>query len=665
VLIGRVDQQGDARLSTEEKLLRSVFGEASHETVDRSLRAPAGCFGRVVETGQRDDRAWVTVGWSEPLAVGDLLDLDGQTAVVAELRPLAGVDLAWAGGAGKVQVCKGELARDVLHARSIGPYDAVTQLPTVGRERFGGQLVDLPLARVLATHAPWVLWELSTLKADHVASRVRCFEDLARAQNPAADAHHAPPPATPSKGGGVFSFFEAPREGAPSDGVLRLSALVRACGFALSLDGSPALDVLDDAAVLHGSRGRVKPGQLFSQPLFGPLRDFECACGQLRSQRNRGVVCEHCGVEVAHSRVRRERSGHLVLPRPLEHPLTGRMVSAVAVIPPHLRPAGSTLDRRYTLLLDSPTSEPFAALLDELGRELELAWAALFCKPVDSSAVAHLTVDSTLGPRTCRVPRAVLEELFRPMLYGLLEQRGVTTTIRSAKRLIERGHDEARRALEQLCARHPVLLAAGDRVVSRIASASPDPAIAVDLATARGLGQHTVQVHLPLSHEAITECLAFPDFPAAAPPTSNGWLSLAIGSALLPAVLRAAKGRRPVTDPLDDVVLRCALGRPPAPREPSVLAAWVEELTRREAADASIGARPSATLPDPSRPLDELVISVRTAQALEQANVLTLGQLCHRTEADLLATPGFDRKMLEQLKSALAEEGLSLGMRGK
>ncbi|MEK9658149.1 MAG: DNA-directed RNA polymerase subunit beta' [bacterium] len=58
---------------------------------------------------------------------------------------------------------------------------------------------------------------------------------------------------------------------------------------------------------------------LFCERVFGPVKDWECACGKYRRIRYRGVVCERCGVEVTHSKVRRERMGHIELATPVSH----------------------------------------------------------------------------------------------------------------------------------------------------------------------------------------------------------------------------------------------------------------------------------------------------------------------------------------------------------
>ena len=58
---------------------------------------------------------------------------------------------------------------------------------------------------------------------------------------------------------------------------------------------------------------------LFCERIFGPVKDWECACGKYKRIRYRGVICDRCGVEVTHSRVRRERLGHIELAVPVAH----------------------------------------------------------------------------------------------------------------------------------------------------------------------------------------------------------------------------------------------------------------------------------------------------------------------------------------------------------
>ena len=58
---------------------------------------------------------------------------------------------------------------------------------------------------------------------------------------------------------------------------------------------------------------------LFCERIFGPTKDFECACGKYKRIRYKGIVCDRCGVEVTEKKVRRERTGHIELVVPVAH----------------------------------------------------------------------------------------------------------------------------------------------------------------------------------------------------------------------------------------------------------------------------------------------------------------------------------------------------------
>ena len=64
---------------------------------------------------------------------------------------------------------------------------------------------------------------------------------------------------------------------------------------------------------------KPEPGGLFCQKIFGPVRDYECACGKYKRIKYKDVVCDRCGVEVTIARVRRERMGHIELAVPVTH----------------------------------------------------------------------------------------------------------------------------------------------------------------------------------------------------------------------------------------------------------------------------------------------------------------------------------------------------------
>lgn len=85
-------------------------------------------------------------------------------------------------------------------------------------------------------------------------------------------------------------------------------------------------------AILADSRGEVlkpetinyrthKPERdgLFCERIFGPVKDYECACGKYKRIRYKGIVCDRCGVEVTEKKVRRDRVGHINLVVPVAH----------------------------------------------------------------------------------------------------------------------------------------------------------------------------------------------------------------------------------------------------------------------------------------------------------------------------------------------------------
>lgn len=85
-------------------------------------------------------------------------------------------------------------------------------------------------------------------------------------------------------------------------------------------------------SILQQSRGEVlkpetinyrthKPERdgLFCERIFGPIKDYECACGKYKRIRYKGIVCDRCGVEVTEKKVRRERIGHINLVVPVAH----------------------------------------------------------------------------------------------------------------------------------------------------------------------------------------------------------------------------------------------------------------------------------------------------------------------------------------------------------
>ena len=99
---------------------------------------------------------------------------------------------------------------------------------------------------------------------------------------------------------------------------------------------------------------------LFCEKIFGPVKDWECACGKYKGIRFKGIICERCGVEVTTAKVRRERMGHIELAAPVTH----------------------------IWYFKSPASFPMSRLLDMKSKDLEkvLYFASYVITDVDTEA---------------------------------------------------------------------------------------------------------------------------------------------------------------------------------------------------------------------------------------------------------------------------------------
>jgi hypothetical protein len=103
---------------------------------------------------------------------------------------------------------------------------------------------------------------------------------------------------------------------------------------------------------------KQRRGTLEDQAIFGPLRDFECACDKYRGREYQNMICDRCGVKVTTRAARRQRFGHIDLPNPIVHPLGQRAerLGAIPVLP--------------TVFVESRGGEGLADLYDELVRSV-------------------------------------------------------------------------------------------------------------------------------------------------------------------------------------------------------------------------------------------------------------------------------------------------------
>ncbi|MGW6523972.1 hypothetical protein [Streptomyces sp. NPDC054962] len=360
LLVGISTPRTEESLTQEERLLRAVFGEKSPDRRDASFRwsgrHPARVLSvhistaasepfevawhpqRVVqeEVLRPDERARISISLAttDPLETGDVLyGPDGSSVVVCGSHDghgtdvLVGPDHPWAGEEPTrtvdVRLRPDERSRAVVRARATGSYSMVTQLPVWTDASDPGQPVRLTdLAWLLRHGATRTAFEIHVFRSDFVDGRLGFYQLLVEGGTSLREI-----PTPPSEQASAL-------ESAPLEAVRNWGRLLRAaCVEPVWHGDRMSFRAIDDEQVLSASFGEVRngdtvdlrtrllvPAGLACQSVFGPVRDHECRCRRLRGSRHAGEVCPKCGVEVADSKVRRRRMGHVQLAAPMVHP---------------------------------------------------------------------------------------------------------------------------------------------------------------------------------------------------------------------------------------------------------------------------------------------------------------------------------------------------------
>ena len=89
----------------------------------------------------------------------------------------------------------------------------------------------------------------------------------------------------------------------------------------LRLTNKPKSEKLVTTPDIYSKDGYYHPEGLFSEQIFGPVRDYRCQCGKYQGRQFEGIICENCGVEVTTSEKRRKTYAKIELPVPAIHPL--------------------------------------------------------------------------------------------------------------------------------------------------------------------------------------------------------------------------------------------------------------------------------------------------------------------------------------------------------
>ena len=208
------------------------------------------------------------------------------------------------------------LADEKIHARCTGSYSLITQQPLGGRSQFGGQRFgEMEVWALEGYGAAHTLREILTVKSDDTEGRKSMYESIAKGID--------------YRGENIPESFNV------------LKKELQGLGFDMRVENKKIERKGKDAVTIRialpmvirsWSHGEIKKAEtlnyrtfkperdgLFCERIFGPTKDYECACGKYKKMRYKGIICDRCGVEVTTSRVRRERMGHIELACPVSY----------------------------------------------------------------------------------------------------------------------------------------------------------------------------------------------------------------------------------------------------------------------------------------------------------------------------------------------------------
>ncbi|MCL5674294.1 MAG: DNA-directed RNA polymerase subunit beta' [Candidatus Omnitrophica bacterium] len=206
------------------------------------------------------------------------------------------------------------LSDEKVHARAVGSYSLITQQPLGGRAQFGGQRFgEMEVWALEGYGAAHTLKEILTVKSDDTKGRKKVYESIVKGLDYRED--------------NIPESFRV------------LTKELNGLGFDLRIEKSKiigresvSIKIASPMVIRSWSYGEVKKAEtlnyrtvkperdgLFCERIFGPEKDWECACGKYKKQRFKGVICDRCGVEVTTHDVRRERMGHIELATPVSY----------------------------------------------------------------------------------------------------------------------------------------------------------------------------------------------------------------------------------------------------------------------------------------------------------------------------------------------------------
>ncbi|MBN2891219.1 MAG: DNA-directed RNA polymerase subunit beta' [Bacteroidales bacterium] len=192
---------------------------------------------------------------------------------------------------------------------------------------------------------------------------------------------------------------------------------------------------------------------LFCERIFGPTKDYECACGKYKRIRYKGIVCDRCGVEVTEKKVRREREGHISLVVPVIHiwysrtnpnkigyllGLSSKKLEAIIYYEKYVVVQAGIKEKEGIQTLDFLSEEEYLEILDSLPKEnhmLENDDPNKFIAKMGGDAISDLLSRIDIDDLYYSLKEAVRTETAKQRRNDALKRLRVVSAFRQSRHL--------------------------------------------------------------------------------------------------------------------------------------------------------------------------------------------------------------------------------------
>jgi DNA-directed RNA polymerase subunit beta' len=182
---------------------------------------------------------------------------------------------------------------------------------------------------------------------------------------------------------------------------------------------------------------RPEKDGLFCERIFGPERDWECACGKYKGTKFKGIICDRCGVKVTHSRVRRKRMGHINLAAPVVHiwffkAIPNRLGNLLAM-------KSSDLEKIIYFqeyVVTDPGQSPLKTgqlLSEEEYREAENKYGKSFKAGMGAEAIKALLENLDLGKVSIQLKDAIAKTNSKQKIKDLTKRLKIINQVKNSK----------------------------------------------------------------------------------------------------------------------------------------------------------------------------------------------------------------------------------------